>query len=183
MEQNADRRWLQLLPELEDAAQGNTDQAVSVAMQGLDNALNVILRALGTTGFVLTIVTTVPIYFLFFAWHYLPMLRAAKDLLPDQHRDPIIRTLSKIDRVVGGFIRGRLIVMVAMMFMFSVGFWLANVPDRRPAAASTESVDRGHVRRAAEKDLPEPNAPASGHRGSARDANTRGCRRWHSPRL
>ncbi len=32
----------------------------------------------------------------------------------------------------------------------------------------------GRFRRAAEKDLPEPNALASGHCGSARDANTRG---------
>lgn len=70
----------------------------------------------------------IPIYFVYFGWQYGPLLEQARQFIPEKHRERVVELASKMDQAVGHFIRGRLLVAFCMCIMFSVGWWMADVP-------------------------------------------------------
>jgi predicted PurR-regulated permease PerM len=51
-----------------------------------------------------------------------------ENLVPEANRERALELISKLDRVVSGFVRGRLIIGLILGAFFSLGWWLAGVP-------------------------------------------------------
>lgn len=51
-----------------------------------------------------------------------------KNLIPEQHKATFLRIGKRMDTTIGQFLRGRLLVIAAMIFMFSLAFWMVGIP-------------------------------------------------------
>lgn len=56
------------------------------------------------------------------------VLRFWEGLIPEQRRGRAIFLLAQMDRVIAGFVRGRLTICGVMIVVYTVGFWLIGVP-------------------------------------------------------
>ena len=83
---------------------------------------------LGTTTYVLACLFLIPLYFTFFAWNYGPLLDRLRKWIPNAQRKRVLDLADRMDTAVGSFIRGRLLVSLCMMAMFSAAFCIAGVP-------------------------------------------------------
>ncbi len=84
-----------------------------------------VLVAIVDAGFLLFLI---PFYFYFLVLWYPEVVRFGAQLVPRDNREAIFSLLQEMDDVVSGFVRGRLLVSFIMGLMFSVGWWLLDVP-------------------------------------------------------
>lgn len=94
----------------------------------LGSALGIAASVLETTTWLVIASLLIPIYFCFFAWNFNIIVDRMKMYLPAASRQSTLRVLRRMDSVVGQFIRGRVLVVIAMAVMFSIAFLLAGVP-------------------------------------------------------
>lgn len=136
-------RWVyEQLSDTEDA-DSSARRAISAAIEWVDanreqvaataasfgiESINWILRALGAAlglGFMAFITA---FFFFFTATEWVKLKGFGARLLPDRNRDRIIDLLYKFDRVIAGFIRGRLTIAFLQAIVFSIGYFLVGVP-------------------------------------------------------
>ncbi len=101
-----------------------TQTAAGVGASAVNSVLSIIGAIFGL-GF-LAFVTT--FFFFFTATEWIGLQRFGTSLLPDKNRDTIIDLLVKFDRVISGFIRGRITIAFIQAIIFSIGFFLIGVP-------------------------------------------------------
>lgn len=95
-----------------------------LAMGGADAVWGVLLTLIGF-GFLAFLI---PFYFFFFSMSYPRITEFGKGLIPEANRDRTLQLLGKMDRVIAGFVRGRIIISLLMGVMFAFGWWLVGVP-------------------------------------------------------
>lgn len=96
-----------------DIARGSA-RAVSVALGG-------IIR-LGFLAFL------IPFYFFFFSVWYPAVARFARSLVPESNRARAFELLRKMDRVIAGFVRGRIVISLIMGVALAIGWRFCGVP-------------------------------------------------------
>ncbi|MHC4946932.1 MAG: AI-2E family transporter [Planctomycetota bacterium] len=74
------------------------------------------------------LVFLVPFYFFFFSLWYPDVVEFARGLLPEKDRGRTLELLAKMDEVVAGFVRGRIVISVIMGVMLAVGWKFCGVP-------------------------------------------------------
>jgi predicted PurR-regulated permease PerM len=67
-------------------------------------------------------------FFFFFSVNYQRVLNSMADLIPKWKRARTLEMIRKMDGVVSGFVRGRLIIMCIQTVMFIIGYWTVGVP-------------------------------------------------------
>ncbi|MEZ6319345.1 MAG: AI-2E family transporter [Phycisphaerales bacterium] len=67
-------------------------------------------------------------FFFFLATGWVQFKHFVAKLLPDKHADRIVDLAQKFDRVIAGFVRGRLTIAFIQAIVFSVGYWIIGVP-------------------------------------------------------
>lgn len=107
---------------------GINEQLIAGGAQHVEGTMRLLIDAVSGTSYFITAILLIPIYFVFIAWNYGPLLERLKELLPSANRDRILQLAARMDSAVGNFIRGRLSVCFWMILMFSTGFWLVDVP-------------------------------------------------------
>ncbi|MHC4448445.1 MAG: AI-2E family transporter [Planctomycetota bacterium] len=70
----------------------------------------------------------IPFYFFFFSVSYPAVVNFAGGLVPEANRPRTFELLGKMDRVVAGFVRGRIVISLIMGVMLAVGWWICQVP-------------------------------------------------------
>ncbi len=70
----------------------------------------------------------IPFYFFFFSLWYPDVLRFARELLPKANRRELLELIGKMDRVVAGFVRGRIVISLIMGVLLSIGWAIMGVP-------------------------------------------------------
>ncbi len=123
-----DERFVEQIKKLGGQVPANPMELIKFTVSNLGNVLGIVGQIVSTTGYLVLVVCLVPIYFFFFAWYFGPIKRRAQKLIPVTHRERVLEIARKMDDVVGNFLRGRMLVVLAMVAMFSVGFWIAGVP-------------------------------------------------------
>ena len=106
----------------------NSDQVALTAAGVSVGAANTILGLIGALfglGFMLFITA---FFFFFTATEWIGLQQFGSNLLPDKNRETIIDLMTKFDRVISGFIRGRLTIAFIQSIIFSIGFFLIGVP-------------------------------------------------------
>lgn len=95
-----------------------------IALGGADAVWRILLSLIGI-GFLAFLI---PFYFFFFSVAYPRITEFGRSLIPVANRERTIELLGKMDRVIAGFVRGRIIVSLLMGVMFAVGWWIVGVP-------------------------------------------------------
>ncbi len=70
----------------------------------------------------------IPFYFFFFSVWFPSVVRFGRSLIPLANRARTLELLDKMDAVVAGFVRGRIVVSLIMGMMLAVGWKVAGVP-------------------------------------------------------
>lgn len=79
----------------------------------------------------------IPFYFWFFSVWYPDIRDFGLRLIPDDRRERWLDLLGKMDRVVAGFVRGRILISVLMGCMFAIGWFFCGVPYAVPVGLIT----------------------------------------------
>lgn len=67
-------------------------------------------------------------FFFFVSTRWASIRIDAERALPTRHRERIIDLVVKFDRVISGFVRGRLTIAFAQAVFFTIAYWLIGVP-------------------------------------------------------
>ncbi|HRQ74765.1 MAG TPA: AI-2E family transporter [Phycisphaerales bacterium] len=70
----------------------------------------------------------IPFYFFFFSVGFPHVVEFGRSLIPEASRPRTLELLGKMDRVIAGFVRGRIIVSLLMGIGFAIGWWWIGVP-------------------------------------------------------
>ena len=96
------------------------------------NALGVgagaLFTGLGFVSYIGMSILVASFCFFIFVWKFDGFLAWFVPYIPVTYRDEALRILGEMDKTVSAIIRGRLIQSLAVMFVLSVGWWIAGVP-------------------------------------------------------
>jgi predicted PurR-regulated permease PerM len=70
----------------------------------------------------------IPFYFFFFSLYYREVLDFGRKLLPERNRARTLELLGKMDSVVAGFVRGRIVISLIMGLLLAIGWMICGVP-------------------------------------------------------
>ena len=104
--------------------QNEASQSVASVFQHSGQALNLIGTILSTIIYLGAWAFLLPVYTFVFAWKFDSMIETCRNWLPESRRARISALSSRMDRAVGGFIRGRILIALIMSVMFAAGWWL-----------------------------------------------------------
>lgn len=69
----------------------------------------------------------IPFYFFFFSLWYPSVVRFGRGLIPEKNKRRAIELLEKMDRVVSGFVRGRIVISLIMGLLLAIGWMICGV--------------------------------------------------------
>lgn len=67
-------------------------------------------------------------FFFFVSTGWVKLKGFGESLLPDRYREETLDLLTKFDRVISGFVRGRLTIAFLQAIVFSIAYWAIGVP-------------------------------------------------------
>jgi len=70
----------------------------------------------------------IPFYFFFFAIWYPNVQAFGRQFIPRRNRDRVLYLLEKMDNVVAGFVRGRIVISLIMGVLLAIGWMICGVP-------------------------------------------------------
>lgn len=121
-------------PEYELIRSGITwlgDNAGRIGQQALQRSSNVfgtVVGAAGTLGQILFGGFLTAFFFFFFCTGYGKLLAFWDGLIPEKKKGRVVELASRMDRVIAGFVRGRLTICAILICVYSLGYWIIGVP-------------------------------------------------------
>lgn len=104
----------------------------SLDFAAVRNALGVgagaLFTGLGFVSYIGMSILVASFCFFIFVWKFDGFLAWFVPYIPVTYRDEALRILGEMDKTVSAIIRGRLIQSLAVMFVLSIGWWIAGVP-------------------------------------------------------
>lgn len=67
-------------------------------------------------------------FFYFFSTSWAAVLASFKDIVPERKRERTFALARRMDRVIAGFVRGRLTICACQMVFFTIAYWIIGVP-------------------------------------------------------
>ncbi len=92
------------------------------------DAISAALNALGSLGMLLFGACLTAFFFFFFSTGYGRILAFWDSLIPEARRGRVVELLGKMDRVIAGFVRGRLTIAAIIMVLYTIGYWALGTP-------------------------------------------------------
>ncbi len=102
-----------------------------VGRQVADTSANILKRALAfaqSTGAIAFMAFLTAFFFFFISSGYAKFAAFVRSLIPDKHKDAIFDIAGKVDRVIAGFIRGRITILGILMIYFTIAYFLIGAP-------------------------------------------------------
>lgn len=106
----------------------NAKAIATGAVQTGAGAVGVALRGVQSLGLLLFTGFLTAFFFYFFCTSWGNVRRFWRNLIPEKRRDRVLDLLGQMDRVVSGFIRGRLTIAAVQTVFFIIGYWFVGVP-------------------------------------------------------
>ncbi|MEQ9095604.1 MAG: AI-2E family transporter [Phycisphaerales bacterium] len=107
---------------------GNAARMTDAAVQGGRITLATGLATVTSIGMLLFGLFLTGFFFYFLSTGYAKVRGFGYEVLPHQHRDQIVDLLRQMDRVVAGFVRGRITIAIIQSVIFTIAYWLIGVP-------------------------------------------------------
>ncbi|MFO0836215.1 MAG: AI-2E family transporter [Phycisphaerales bacterium] len=98
------------------------------ALQRSSNVFGTVVGAAGTLGQVLFGGFLTAFFFFFFCTGYGKLLAFWDGLIPEKKKGRVFELAGRMDRVIAGFVRGRLTICAILICVYSLGYWLIGVP-------------------------------------------------------
>lgn len=98
------------------------------AVQAGAGALGTVGRVAGSIAAILFTAFLTMFFFYFFSVSWDSVLAYFKDFVPENRRERVFSLVNRMDRVIAGFVRGRLTICVCQMVFFTLAYWLIGVP-------------------------------------------------------
>lgn len=92
------------------------------------NAIAALFGLLGTLTTLGVMLFLTAFFFFFISTGFPRVTDFGEELVPEKHRDRAVELATKLDRVVSGFVRGRLLIGLILGVFFSVGWFAVGVP-------------------------------------------------------
>lgn len=110
--------------EAEAETQSMKPDWLQIARRGVSTIFSVIgfIISLGLLAFL------IPFYFFFFAVWYPDVLAFGRQFIPQRNRERVLYLLEKMDNVVAGFVRGRIVISLIMGVLLAIGWMICGVP-------------------------------------------------------
>jgi predicted PurR-regulated permease PerM len=105
-------------------ADDESQRWIDVARGGA-RAAGAVLGGILTLGFLAFLI---PFYFFFFSVWYPSVVRFGRSLIPESNRQRTLELFAKMDNVVAGFVRGRIVISMIMGVMLAAGWAGCGVP-------------------------------------------------------
>ncbi|MHA7813746.1 MAG: AI-2E family transporter [Phycisphaerales bacterium] len=106
----------------------NQEQIAKTTASVSVDVVNRILGILGAAFGIAFMVFVTAFFFFFTSTEWVQLKGFGVKLLPDKNRDRIIDLMQKFDKVISGFIRGRITIAFIQGIVFSIGYFLIGVP-------------------------------------------------------
>lgn len=106
----------------------NTARMTEAAVEGGRITIATGLATLVGLGMLLFTLFLTGFFFYFLSTGYAKVRDFGYEVLPHQHRDRIVHLLVQMDKVVAGFVRGRITIAIIQSIMFTIAYWLIGVP-------------------------------------------------------
>jgi predicted PurR-regulated permease PerM len=106
----------------------NREQIGKRALQTGAEWVNAALKGLTSVGFLAFSAFLVAFFFYFISTNYARVLAFWEEFIPTTSRSRTVSLLSQMDRVIAGFIRGRLTICLCLMVYFTLAYGLIGVP-------------------------------------------------------
>ncbi|HWP59445.1 MAG TPA: AI-2E family transporter [Candidatus Acidoferrales bacterium] len=82
----------------------------------------------GATAYTALALALVLLYFFFFCWHFNSGIERLKAYVPASQRERTFAIVARMDRAVGQFFRGRVVIALLMGVLLSIGWLITGVP-------------------------------------------------------
>lgn len=134
-----DERLAEEMERLRDELRSERDNVEPEGAGGLGNladaaraGMNAIFGVLAATISIGLLAFLIPFYFFFFSLWYPDVVSFGRKLLPDKNKEHTLDLLAKMDGVVAGFVRGRIVISLIMGAMLAIGWMICGVPYALP---------------------------------------------------
>lgn len=107
---------------------GNTERMTDVVVQGGRTTVVTGLSTLTSIGMLLFGLFLTGFFFYFLSTGYAHVRDFGYEVIPHQHRDRVVHLLTQMDKVVAGFVRGRITIAIIQSIIFTIAYWLIGVP-------------------------------------------------------
>lgn len=98
------------------------------ALQRSSNVFGTVVGAAGTLGQIFFGGFLTAFFFFFFCTGYGKLLAFWDGLIPEKKKGRVVELASRMDRVIAGFVRGRLTICAILICVYSLGYWIIGVP-------------------------------------------------------
>lgn len=109
-------------------AQADPRQILAQIFHTTGRAIGWATAVIGMATYFTLALILIPLYFFVFAWYFNAGLAKLEIYLPRRHKGEIVRVLGQMDRAVGDFFRGRLVIALIMGALLSAGWYSTGVP-------------------------------------------------------
>ena len=107
---------------------GNAARMTDAAVEGGRITIATGLATVTSIGMLLFGLFLTGFFFFFLSTGYARVRDFAHEVLPHEHKDRILDLLGQMDRVVAGFVRGRITIAIIQSVIFTILYWLIGVP-------------------------------------------------------
>lgn len=107
---------------------GNAARMTDAAVEGGRMTLATGLATVTSLGMLLFGLFLTGFFFFFLSTGYAHVRGFGYEVLPHRYRDQIVDLLQQMDRVVAGFVRGRITIAIIQSVIFTIAYWLIGVP-------------------------------------------------------
>lgn len=112
-------------------SRGGATQVLQAHWQEVGDFAKTALAYVGRSGVAILLFVSnlllLPILSFYFLRDWQPMLRALHDAVPRRHAATVGRLAAESDDVLGGFLRGQMLVMVMLGAIYAIGLWLVGL--------------------------------------------------------
>lgn len=106
----------------------NAESIGAQLLQAGGGAFGAALNTFGALARILFVAFLTGFFFYFVCVSWPKVVAFGRDLIPDRNRDHTISLISKMDRVIASFIRGRLTIAAIFVVYYILGYWFIGIP-------------------------------------------------------
>lgn len=106
----------------------NSGKIGGQALQAGGGAVSWLAKGVGSVWLLLFGLFLTAFFFFFFSTSYGKVLEFWRSLIPEKRKNRVLELLDQMDRVISGFVRGRVTIAFLMMLLYTVAYLLIGVP-------------------------------------------------------
>ncbi len=120
--------FTQSMNEFSENARKHPFSTIQKLISGTGQVFTVTSAIMGTFAAFLFSLFLVAIYFVFFAWYFPSIQRSLWQMVESLEQPELLDMLGQMDRAVGDFFRGRMLIALIISVTLGIGWWLVDVP-------------------------------------------------------